>query len=755
VDLGQLGPYRLLSELGRGGMGIVYRAFDEALGRVVAVKVLRPDQAEPADRHRLVREAQHASRFQNDHVVTIHAVVDPPDGLPYLVMEHVPGRTLAERIGAEPRPEPRQVATWLAQVADALHAAHAAGLIHRAVKPSNILIDDRTGRAKITDFGLARAQSGQSRVTREGFVAGTPTYMSPEQARGQSDLDARSDIYSLGSTLYEALTGVTAYRGAPHLVLRQVIEEDPRPLRQLNDRTPRDLETICLKAMAREPARRYQAAAELADDLRRWLRGEPIHARPAGRPERTWRWCRRNPRVAGLATSLVFVLAAGFLGIVWQWRRAEANAARAENQAARADRMRLAAEANLKEAQANFLRARRAVDQFYTKFYEHGVLNVPGQERIRQEVLGEMMQYYKDFLDQHQDDPSLRRELAETCYRLGRVTSDVGSAADALALLRRALRDFELLALDSLTGLSFQDQMLTCINMIGQLENRLGDDNAARRTYQRGIDLAERILRQKPEDNQYRRLLAAIHGNLARVFLELRDSPQAREAYHKALDLQKELARRNPEDLDFQNDLAMTYNNICFTVRGPHEAEPWHLQALEIRKHLVERAPTSNFFRRNLARTYQNLGLAQRDLGRPEDARKSFEESRRLLEQVVSEQPAVKDYQHDLGQILMILGNALAKQGRYDEAKALLQRSHGIFQRLHHASPGDASYEEALQGTAKDLAQVEKDAKSAQPTPRAGGATPASPGAPPQPGSPDGADAHRSDDPERDLGSAR
>ncbi len=180
--LGHLGPYQLLEELGRGGMGIVYRAFDESLRRMVAIKVLRPDQVEDVDRQRLVREAQLASSLQDDHVVMIHAVVDPPDGLPYIVMELVTGPTLGQRIAADTRPDPREIATWTAQVADALLAAHAAGLIHRDVKPSNILIDERTGRAKITDFGLARDQSGQSRVTRDGFMAGTPTYMSPEQA---------------------------------------------------------------------------------------------------------------------------------------------------------------------------------------------------------------------------------------------------------------------------------------------------------------------------------------------------------------------------------------------------------------------------------------------------------------------------------------------------------------------------------------------------------------------------------------------
>ena len=153
--------------------------------------------------------------------------------------------------------------------------------------------------------------------------------------------------------------------------------------------------------MAREPARRYQTAGALADDLRRWLRGESIRARPVGRVERSYRWCRRNPGVAGLAAALMVVFSTGFLGVFWQWRRAELH---------------------LRESHASFARARRAVDQFYTRFYEQGVLSVPGMETVRHDVLAEMLQYYQDFLAQHHDDPSLRRELAETCLRIGLLT---------------------------------------------------------------------------------------------------------------------------------------------------------------------------------------------------------------------------------------------------------------------------------------------------------------------------------------------
>src|SRR5262249_34311874 len=220
---------------------------------------------------------QAAARVKHDHVVSVYAVATPPAGPPYLVMELLDGATLAGLIRRHGRLEPGEAARLAAQAADGLHAAHQAGLVHRDVKPGNLLLDAGTGRVKITDFGLARTTDLPSGVTHEGVVVGTPAYMSPEQARGAVP-DARGDVYSLGASLYEMLTGEVPFRGVPHMVLRQVIADEPRPPRRLHDAIPRDLETVCLKAMAKEPARRYESAGEFADDLRRWLRGEPIRA---------------------------------------------------------------------------------------------------------------------------------------------------------------------------------------------------------------------------------------------------------------------------------------------------------------------------------------------------------------------------------------------------------------------------------------------------------------------------------------------
>ncbi|MBX7106437.1 MAG: serine/threonine protein kinase, partial [Gemmataceae bacterium] len=316
-DLGSIGPYPVEAELGRGGMGIVFRAFDPALKRTVAIKVLRPAADDAATRVRLEREAQSLARLHHANIVGVHAVGETSAGLPYLVLEYVDGPSLAEHLRKHGPLAPADAAELIAAVADGLQAAHEAGLIHRDLKPANILLGDPSAESRklwprVVDFGLVRGAGATH--TASGMLAGTPAYMSPEQIRDPAEIDALADVYSLGATLYECLTGDVPFRGSAAMVLRQVLDDEPRPPRLLNESVPRDLEVICLKAMAKNPASRYRSMAELAADLRRYLSHEPILARPAGRIERAWRWCRRNPRTAtltGLVATLLLVLAAG------------------------------------------------------------------------------------------------------------------------------------------------------------------------------------------------------------------------------------------------------------------------------------------------------------------------------------------------------------------------------------------------------------------------------------------------------------
>jgi serine/threonine protein kinase len=312
----RLGKFELLEELGLGSFGHVFRARDTELGRTVAIKLLRAGRlASREEVDRFVREARSAAQLQHPGIVALYETGETEDGLCYLVEEFVQGQTLAARLKAG-RFAFREAAGLVAAVADALDYAHRNRVIHRDVKPSNIQLD-ADGRPHLMDFGLAKREADDSTMTVEGQLLGTPAYVSPEQAREARHVDGRTDVYSLGVILYELLTGERPFRGTRQMLLLQVLHDDPRPPRQLNDKAPRDLETICLKAMAKSPARRYATAQDLADDLRRWLRGEPIRARPRGATVRFLRWCRRNPVAVGLLLAVTLGSAFG----LWELSR--------------------------------------------------------------------------------------------------------------------------------------------------------------------------------------------------------------------------------------------------------------------------------------------------------------------------------------------------------------------------------------------------------------------------------------------------
>jgi WD40 repeat protein/tRNA A-37 threonylcarbamoyl transferase component Bud32 len=350
----RLGRFELLTPVGAGAFGTVYRARDTELDRVVAVKVPRAGSlAAGEERDRFLRESRSVAQLHHPGIVPVYEV-GQAGGVPFLVSEFVSGVTLADYLTGR-RLTFRQAAELVAAVADTLQYAHERGVVHRDVKPANVMLDmdkgtpaaDTDGAAglvpRLMDFGLARREAGEVTMTAEGQVLGTPAYISPEQAAGEGHrVDGRADVYSLGVVLYELLTGERPFRGNQRMLLHQVLHDEPRQPRSLNDAVPRDLETVCLRAMQKEPSRRYATAGELAADLRRWLNHEPIRARPVGRLERLLRWCQRRPGVAALTAALVLVTALGFAGVSWQWGGAvkARDAAEREREAADAERAR-------------------------------------------------------------------------------------------------------------------------------------------------------------------------------------------------------------------------------------------------------------------------------------------------------------------------------------------------------------------------------------------------------------------------------
>jgi tetratricopeptide (TPR) repeat protein len=652
--------YEIQGELGRGGMGVVYKAWQKGLERTVALKmVLTAGHASTAELARFRTEGQAVARLQHPNIVQIYEVGEQ-DHCPYFSLEYVDGGSLDRKIAKEPFTAV-QAARMVQVLADAMDCAHRRGIIHRDLKPANILLT-ADGAPKITDFGLAKRLEEDTGQTKTGAIMGTPSYMAPEQAEGKThELGPATDIYSLGAILYDLVTGRPPFRGESVLdTLSQVKSLEPVPPSRLQTTLPRDLETICLKCLRKDPVKRYASAADLAEDLRRFLDGEPIKARPTPWWERTWKWTNRHRAAAALiAVSTLALIGLGVGGAAFAQvehrRRIEADDLRAEadehahiakeqrdaaekaekealKQEGIAKEQRDAAEKAKQEAELerlratnNFRQAREAVNELLTRVGNERLSNEPHMELVRRDLLERALRFHKRFLQTESDNPEVRWEAGQAYVR------------------------------------------------VGDIHEMLGHLDKSERAYNDGAALLEKLV-QKKDKPEYRQTLAEAYNNLSIVLqAQGKRDAAAEQAFERGFKIRKDLADGHKDVLVYKNDLAASYNTRVLLLqarRNIQQARDAAKKAVTLFDELSSKEPPGQSkYKLELARARITLATLLQVLHQPDDAEKEYGLALVPLRALVRGSSGVREYRQELGRACLNLAVLLHRRGQSEEAR--------------------------------------------------------------------------------------
>jgi serine/threonine protein kinase/tetratricopeptide (TPR) repeat protein len=703
-SLGQLGDFRLLREVGKGGMGVVYEAEQLSLRRRVALKVLPFAAALDARQlRRFQNEAQAAAHLHHTHIVPVHAV-GFERGVHFYAMQFIEGQTLAGLIrelrkrGSEPVVRPglglpavesvtgsagvltapcsisspgffRRVAELGRQVAEALDYAHQQGVIHRDIKPANLLLDGH-GNLWITDFGLAQFQSNVG-LTLTGDLVGTLRYMSPEQALAKRGLvDHRTDVYSLGATLYESLALQPPFQETDRQeLLRQIAFEEPCQPHQFNKAIPAQLETVIIKAMAKDPAERYPTAQELADDLRRFLEDKPVLARRPSVVQRLVKWSRRHrPLVAGAGVALFVSLMALASAAGWAFQREVGRRRQAEQRA---------------------LLDVKALNRLLLELTDEQFPRNPRRKQEEEQLFREAVSNYEDFTQNMGAAPEVRQEKALAYWHLGDFHERLGNQRGAETAYRDAIALLEQLSVEGSALLAHrqnQAKVLTSLGVVLEQRRRLNQAEAIHRS---AYELRQTLLVNSPKVPEHRRDLAESLTRLGQVLAKTGRTDEAEPLMQQALSHREALVADFPAEDKYKADLADAQHNmgvLLWSLKRTPEAKALYMHAQQTFRELVGRS-FHPLFTVQLARTQHHLGLLFQEAARPTEAAAAYREGVALGRKLTAEFSWIPDFQQQLAASLEKLGEVLAVQGKNEDAEATLGQAVEIAEKLIGAFP--------------------------------------------------------------------
>jgi serine/threonine protein kinase/Tfp pilus assembly protein PilF len=766
-----IGPYKLIQEIGEGGMGTVYLAQQtEPVKRLVALKVIKPGMDSRQVIARFEAERQALAMMDHPHIARVFdagATTGEPGGVsagrPFFVMELVKG-TPVTKYCDEHRLTPRQRLELFVPVCQAIQHAHHKGIIHRDVKPSNVLVAPYDGKpvVKVIDFGVAKA-TGQrlterTLVTGFGAVVGTLEYMSPEQAElNNQDIDTRSDIYSLGVLLYELLTGTTPlsherFRDTPFTEVLRIIrdEEPPKPSTRLSslETLPTiaasrqtepakltklvrgELDWIVMKALEKRRNRRYETASAFAADLQRYLNDEPVQACPPSAWYRLGKFARRNKMAltiasaAGLAVVLAVVLLGVSNAVITHERDEKQDALNQKEEALGLKEQALGQkdQALQQKAQAlvemkrekdraneNLVKARKAVYNYLFATAANPRLADADLHAFRKDLVSKAIPFLEDFVKQKEGDPELEAERGKAYYVLAFVRAELGEGEQALENYERARAIFARLAAELPKDPDDRRLLAYSHNELGSMFRGLGNYPEAEKAFREALVIQQQLVDEFPKDPHYGLELAGTHNNLGIFLLQLGRPAEAKTHYGNGLDLRTQLAAKFPALPQCRQDLARSHNSfgVLLVSQGQRaEAEAHYRQALEIQEKLVAEFPGTPAYRDDWAGTHLNYGELLQRLGKLPDAETHFRQAVSLQERLAADFPSVQKYRHRVASMSNGLGYVLRMLDKVPEAEAAHRRALDLLQKLAKECPAVPEYRKSLADTYGDLGSL-------------------------------------------------